>query len=75
MTSVIWVKRKWLWSVPDEIQVPAECLTSAHQGQAADWQVIFTQYSTTVVFDLLKWGQGQGRWWAWTSQSLVDQSF
>ena len=43
MTSVIEVKDKWLLSVPDEMQVPAECLASARRGQAADLRVIFTK--------------------------------
>ena len=42
MTSVIGVKHKWLWSVPDEMQVPAEWLTSARRGRAADLRIIFT---------------------------------
>ena len=42
MTSVIGVKHKWLWSVPDEMQVPDECLGSARRGRAADLSVIFT---------------------------------
>ena len=36
ITSVIEVKYKWLLSVPDEMQVPAECLASARRGRAAD---------------------------------------
>ena len=47
MTSVIEVKHKWLWSVPDEMQVPAECLASARRGRAADLRVIFTEASYT----------------------------
>ena len=44
MTSVIEVKDKWLLSVPDEMQVPAECLASARRGRAADLRVIFTDF-------------------------------
>ena len=47
MTSVIEVKDKWILSVPDEMQVPAECLTSARRGRAADLRVIFTNYFVT----------------------------
>ena len=43
MTSATGVKHKWLWSVRDEMQVPAECLVSARQGRAAGLRVIFTQ--------------------------------
>ena len=43
MTSVIEVKDKCLLGVPDEMQVPTECLPSARQGQAADLRVIFTK--------------------------------
>ena len=43
MTSVIGVKHKWLLSVPDEMQVPAECLSSARRRLAADLRVIFTK--------------------------------
>ena len=43
MTSVIEVKNKWLWSVPNEMQVPAKCLASARRRLAADLRVIFTQ--------------------------------
>ena len=42
MTSVIGVKHKSLLSDPDEMQVPAECLTSARRGRAAGLRVIFT---------------------------------
>ena len=42
MTSVLWLKRKWLCSVPDEKQVPAEYLASARRGRAAELRVIFT---------------------------------
>ena len=34
--SVIEVKHKWLLSVPDKMQVPAECPESTCGGQAAD---------------------------------------
>ena len=44
MTRVIGVKHKWLWSVPSEMQVPAECLASARRGRAADLRVIFTDF-------------------------------
>ena len=50
MTSVIEVKDKWHLSVPDEMQVPAECLASARQGLAADLRVIFTQISNTSMY-------------------------
>ena len=40
--SVIEVKDKWLLSVSDEMQVPAECLASARRGPAAGLRVIFT---------------------------------
>ena len=43
MTSVIGVKHKGLWSVPDEMQVPDECLSRACRGRAADLRVIFTK--------------------------------
>ena len=42
MASVIEVKDKWLLSVLDEMQVPAECLVSTRRGPAADLRVIFT---------------------------------
>ena len=47
MTSVIEVKDKWLLSVPDEMQVPAECLASARRGRAADLRVIFTDFGSS----------------------------
>ena len=34
MTSVTEVKHKWLWSVPEEMQVPAKCLTSARKPKS-----------------------------------------
>ena len=42
VTSIIEAKHKWPWSVPDEMQVPAECLASARRRLAADLRVIFT---------------------------------
>ena len=50
MTSVIGVKHKRLWSVPDEMQVPAECLVSARRGRAADPRVIFTKSCAVNAF-------------------------
>ena len=52
MTSVIEVKHMWLWNVPDEMQVSAECLAGARQGWAADLRVIFAEdrcYSKTQI--------------------------
>ena len=51
MTSVIEVKHKWLWSVPDEKQVHAECLTSARRGRAADLIVIFTRCTLQNMYN------------------------
>ena len=45
MTSVIGVKHKGLWNVPEEMQVPAECLASARLGRAAGLRVILTGIS------------------------------
>ena len=39
MTSVIGVKHKWLWSVPDEMQVSDECLVSARLLLPIFWSV------------------------------------
>ena len=60
MTSVYGVKHKWLWSVPDEMQVPAECLTSANlrvilngnhtQTHRENCYVIILSYIDTFIF-------------------------
>ena len=46
MTSVYGVKHKCLRSVPDEMQEPAESLTSARRGRAANLRVSFNENHT-----------------------------
>ena len=54
MKSVTEVKHKWLWSVPEEMQVPAEYLASARRGRDAGLRVIFTEKSKGDTFHWLK---------------------
>ena len=49
--SVIGVKHKWLWGVPDEMQVLAECIVSARGGRAAGLRVIFTVILINMVIN------------------------
>ena len=74
MTSVIEVKDKWLLSVPDEMQVPAECLASARRGRAADLRVIFTQFWDVVLFFVLCQKDPKAFSAAWI-QLFIGQNF
>ena len=62
MTSVIGVIHKWLRSVPDEMQVLAECLASAHRGRAADLRVIFTRKCSWKQYYTYKVVVSQSNW-------------